>query len=48
MSPNGAFGRCLVYRIDVSDLLEKRASKTFPGALCVPPLHQASPPARPP
>lgn len=25
MSPNGAFGRCLVYRIDVSDLLEVRA-----------------------
>ncbi|CAN0407237.1 unnamed protein product, partial [Ectocarpus sp. 13 AM-2016] len=27
MSPNGAFGRCLVYRIDVSDLLEDRSER---------------------
>ncbi|CBN76287.1 hypothetical protein Esi_0512_0004 [Ectocarpus siliculosus] len=27
MSPNGAFGRCLVYRIDVSDLLEDKSER---------------------
>lgn len=27
---------------------QERASKAIPGALCVPPLHRASPPARPP
>ncbi|CAN0535726.1 unnamed protein product, partial [Ectocarpus sp. 8 AP-2014] len=27
MSPNGAFGRCLVYRIDVSDLFKDKSER---------------------